>query len=116
MVYALNDDPNRVDVTEYGIEAGKNILSEVGSSLRVDWKWRPLREILIETNFYFFTNYKHIETELEIDVDFIINRYLSAKLMLYPRYDGTMEVGPDGAKSKVQFKEFISIGFSHTFR
>lgn len=116
MVYALNDDPNSVDVTEYGIEAGKNILSEVGSSLRVDWKWRPLREILIETNFYFFTNYKHIETELEIDVDFIINRYLSAKLMLYPRYDGTMEVGPDGAKSKVQFKEFISIGFSHTFR
>lgn len=114
MVYALNADPAQVNVTEYGIEEGKKMLNEVGSSLRVDWKWRPLREIIVETNFYFFTNYKRIETELEVDVDFIINRYFSAKLMLHPRYDSTV-VTPD-QKTKIQFKEFISVGFSHTFR
>ena len=115
VVYAMKADPEQVDVTEFGIEAGKNMLNELGSAVRVDWKWRPLREIIIEANFYFFTNYKRVETELELDVDFIINRYLSAKIMLHPRYDSTVEVNPN-RKTNIQFKEFISIGFSHTFR
>ena len=115
LVYANISDATRVDVSEYGIEPGKNILNEIGSSVRVEWKWKPLREIELETRFYFFTNYKQIETELEIDVDFIINRYLSAKLILHPRYDGTIEEVTN-QKSKLQFKELISVGFAHTFR
>ena len=115
LVYANLADATRVDVAEYGIEAGKNMLNEIGSSLRVEWKWKPLREIELETKFYFFTNYKQIETEMEIDVDFIINRYLSTKLILHPRYDGTIEEVTN-QKSKLQFKELISVGFSHTFR
>lgn len=115
MVYATISDADRVNVSDFGIEAGKNILNELGSSLRVDWKWRPLREIEMEANFYFFTNYQRVETELELDVNFIINRYLSAKLMMHPRYDSTIELA-EGQKNKLQFKELISVGFSHTFR
>lgn len=115
LVYANISNPERVDVADYGIEEGKKILNEIGSSLRVEWKWKPLREIELETKFYFFTNYKQIETELEVNVDFIINRYLSAKLMVHPRYDGTIEDVTD-KKEKLQFKELISVGFAHTFR
>ena len=115
MVYAMVADETKVDGTDFGIETGKKILNELGSSVRVDWKWKPLREIEIEANFYFFTNYKRIETDLEIDVDFIINRYLSAKVLLHPRYDSTVELNSD-IKTKMQFKELISVGFSHTFR
>lgn len=115
LVYANIADADYVNVTEYGIEAGKNILHEIGSALRVEWKWKPLREIHLDTKFYFFTNYKQIETELEVNVDFIINRYLSAKVMLHPRYDGTIEQVTDH-RSQVQFKELISVGFAHTFR
>lgn len=115
LVYANIDNPERVDVTAFGIESGNKILNEIGSSLRVEWKWRPLREIELETKFYFFTNYKQVETEVEIDVDFIINRFLSAKLMVHPRYDGTIENVTD-EKEKLQFKELISVGFAHTFR
>lgn len=115
LVYAMMDDIKRVDVADFGIESGHNILNEVGSSLRVDWKWRPLHEIELETKFYFFTNYEKVETELQLDIDFIINHYMSAKLMLHPRYDSTIE---DATKkiSKLQFKELISVGFAHTFR
>jgi hypothetical protein len=81
----------------------------------MEWKWKPIREILLDAKFYFFTNYKQIETELEINVDFIINRYMSAKLMLHPRYDGTIDEVAE-QKSKLQFKEVISVGFAHTFR
>lgn len=115
LTYALNTDVERIDVNELGIETGNNMLNEVGSSVRVEWKWRPLREIELETKFYFFTNYKKVETELEIDVDFYINKYMSAKLLLHPRYDGTVESTTDD-KSRLQFKELISVGFAHTFR
>ena len=49
------------------------------------------------------------------DIDFYINKYMSAKLLLHPRYDGTVESATD-YKSKIQFKELISVGFAHTFR
>jgi hypothetical protein len=102
-------------VTDFGLGENQQILNEIGSSLRLEWKWQPIREILLETKFYFFTNYKQIEVDLEIDVDFIINRYMSAKLMLHPRYDGTIDEA-SGQASKLQFKEVISVGFAHTFR
>lgn len=115
LTYALNTDVECIDVNALGIETGNNMLNEVGSSVRVKWKWRPLREIELETKFYFFTNYKQVETELEIDVDFYINKYMSAKILLHPRYDGTVESTTDD-KSRLQFKELISVGFAHTFR
>lgn len=115
LTYALNTDVECIDVNALGIETGNNMLNEVGSSVRVEWKWRPLREIELETKFYFFTNYKQVETELEIDVDFYINKYMSAKILLHPRYDGTVESTTDD-KSRLQFKELISVGFAHTFR
>lgn len=115
MVYANLSDPDRVNVTDFGIESDGNILNEVGSSIRLEWKWKPIREIEIDTKFYFFTNYHQIETELVVDANFIINRYLSAKVMLHPRYDGTVESVSD-EKVKIQFKELISVGFAHKFR
>ena len=114
MVYALHHNPDLVDVTEFGIQEGDEIMNEVGSSVRLNWKWKPLREIEMETKFYFFTNYQKVETELELDFNFIINRYMSAKVMLHPRYDSSTEI-LTGRRSRIQFKEFISVGFAHTF-
>lgn len=115
IVYAFKSDSEQLDVTDFGIEAGESMLTELGSLLRVDWKWQPVREIIVDTKFYFFTNYQRIETELEINMDFIINRYFSAKLLLYPRYDGLIK-SDDGLRPYLQFKELVSVGFSHTFR
>ena len=115
MVYANVIDPKYVNVADFGLEANQHVLNEIGSSLRVEWKWKPIREIELETRFYFFTNYKQIEVDLEIDVDFIINRYMSAQLIIYPRYDGTIE-NVTNRISQIQFKELISVGFAHTFR
>ena len=115
MVYANIIDPEYVNVTDFGLETNQHILNEIGSSLRLEWKWKPIREIELETRFYFFTNYKQIEVDLEIDVDFIINRYMSAQLIVYPRYDGTIE-NVTNRISQIQFKELISVGFAHTFR
>ena len=115
MVYANVTDSARINIADFGIAKGNKLLNEVGSSLQLYWKWIPIREIELETKFYFYTNYKQVETELELDIDFIINRYMSARLIIHPRYDGTIEKVTE-QKSKIQFKELISVGFAHTFR
>lgn len=111
MVFAL--DTIHVAPSTYGISTG-NQLHTFGSSLRVEWKWKPLREINLETVFYTYTNYKMIELDWEIACDFIINRYLSARVVLHPRYDSSAIADGD-THAKIQFKEFLSIGFAHKF-
>jgi hypothetical protein len=115
MVYAFVSDPERITVADFGLEPQQTLLNEIGSSLQLNWLWKPLREIELEMKFYFFTNYKQIETDLEIDVDFYINKYMSARVLLHPRYDGTIDK-VNVQKSVLQFKELISVGFAHTFR
>ena len=107
-------DTVRSNYTSYGIEAGKKALNQVGSSVRLEWKWKPLREIQLESDLYLYTNYKAVELDLEVTCDFIINRFMSARVMLHPRYDSSRIVNDD-EKAKMQFKELISIGFAHKF-
>ncbi len=113
MVYVadtLHTNPN-----DFGVETGKNILNEAGSSLRVDYLWKPVREFVLDTRFYMYTNYSKVEVDLEVNANFIINRFLSARLTLHPRYDNTVILTGD-EKAKLQFKELLSIGFTHQFR
>lgn len=113
MVYV--GDTVYTNPNDFGVEKGKNILNEAGSSVRVDYLWKPVREFLLDTRFYMYTNYSRVEIDLEVNANFIINRFLSARVTLHPRYDNTIILEGD-EKAKMQFKEFLSIGFSHQFR
>ncbi len=113
LVHATISDSLRVKVTDYGIEEGQKTLSEFGSSVRVEAKYKPLREIEIYTLLYFYTNYRQVEFDWQIDVDFIINRFLSTHLTLHPRFDSTVR---STEPQHLQFKELLSIGFNHYFR
>ena len=101
--------------TDYGIPADKNILNDIGSSLRIKYKYVPLREIVLETEFYFYTNYKKVEIDWQTTCNFIINRFMTARVSLHPRFDNTY-IASGETKAKLQFKELLSVGFSHTFR
>ena len=85
------------------------------SSVRVEYVWKPVREVALETKFYTYTNYKHVEIDLEVNCDFIINRFMSARLTLHPRYDSSVIMKGD-ERAKIQFRELLSIGFAHKFR
>ena len=108
-------DTVNMNKADYGIEAGKKTLNDVGSSIRFEYVWKPVREVVLETKLYMYTNYKKVELDLEVNCDFIINRFFSARLMLHPRYDNTVIL--DGQeKAKMQFKDLLSIGFTYRFR
>lgn len=116
-VFACFDEESKfhVDVTKFGLKAGERKRSEFGSSVRVNWDWQPLREIALSTEFYLYTNYHAVELELEVECSFIVNRFITTFVRLYPRYDSNYILEGD-TRAKMQFQEHISVGFSHRFR
>lgn len=108
-------DSARVRVTDYGLLEGQRTQHNIGSSLRVEYVWKPVREVSLEAKFFMYTNYKDVELDLEVNCDFIINRFLSARLMLHPRYDTSVIMEGDD-HAKIQFRELLSVGFAHKFR
>ncbi len=99
--------------TEFGIEEGKNQLAEIGSKLVVEVKeFRPIPELKINSKLNFYTNYKKVEIDWEIVAELAINRFLSTRLMLNPRFDNTV-ILPDDEKAKLQMKQMLTVGISY---
>lgn len=115
LTYACFHDPERVDITGFGLDQGKNLKNEFGSSIRIKYQWKPVREVTLDNDLYFYTNYRGVEFDWEIGCDFMINRFLSTRLVLHPRYC-SHEINEGDSRAKLQFKELLSIGFSHKFR
>ena len=113
------DTAKHVGVTQsiadkQGIPPGQKTKNDVGSKLKVRWEHSFMREIKLETTFSLYTNYRGVEVDWEVIGYFIINRFLSARVALNPRYDSTVEL-PDGEDPRLQFKELVSVGFHYKF-
>jgi len=112
--YIYVNDIVSVNPNLFGIAAGEKVLSEIGSSFKAQLSYAPSREIQIDSKLSFFTNYKKIEADWEIVSNFTINRFLSTRLSLNPRYDNT-QILAQGEKAKIQFKELMGFGISYKF-
>lgn len=104
----------RINPTDFGLLEDQYTQHNVGSSVRLEYNWKPVREFALEMKFYTYTNYHDVEIDLEVNADFIINRWLSARLMLHPRYDTSVILEGD-KHAKIQFRELLSLGFAHKF-
>jgi len=107
-------DTARVNGKDFGLEEGQRTQHNIGSSVRLEYTWKPVREVALETKFYIYTNYRNVEIDLELNCDFIINRWLTSRLTVHPRYDSAVIMEGD-EKAKMQFRELLSIGFAHKF-
>lgn len=101
---------------QVGITDGTRQSNQLGALVRTDFDYDFNESIGMEVHFSFFGNYvgkiKGVEIGCEVVGNFKINRFLSAKVSLYPRYDSTT-IPADGGKPKMQFYELISLGFNY---
>ena len=101
---------------QVGITDGTRQSNQLGALVRTDFDYDFNESIGMEVHFSFFGNYvgkiKGVEVGCEVIGNFKINRFLSAKVSLYPRYDSTT-LPADGGKPKMQFYELISLGFNY---
>ncbi|PIF02293.1 MAG: hypothetical protein CR965_00970 [Paludibacter sp.] len=109
--YIYVNDTTNVNPNLFGIKKGENQLKQLGSSFRAELKYSPLNTWNIYSKLTFYTDYEKIEVDWEIINNFIINEYMTTRLMLHPRYDNTV-ISQKNEKPKIQFLELLSIGFS----
>lgn len=108
---SVNDTVN-IDKKSFGILPGEKILSQIGSSFRAEFAYSPSRDIQINSRLLFYTNYEKVEVDWEVIGNFTINRFLSTRISLNPRYDNTVILAK-GEKAKLQFKELLTFGLSY---
>lgn len=101
-----------VDPKLFGIPKDENVLSEVGSSFKVQGSYSPTKEITLDSRLSFYTNYTKVEIDWEIIGNFQVNRFLSTRIILNPRYDNTV-ILTGNEKAKIQFKELLTFGLSY---
>lgn len=110
--YIYASDIVNVSPKLFGIAEGEHVLTQIGSSFKAQFSYAPVREIQFDSKLSFYTNYQKVEVDWELVGNFTINRYLSTRLSLNPRYDNTVILAA-GEKAKIQFKELLSFGFSY---
>ncbi len=109
--YVYANDTTNVNPNLFGIKKGENHLKQLGSSFRAELKYSPINTWNIYSKFSFYTDYDKIEVDWEIINNFIINEYMTTRIMLHPRYDNTV-ILKNNDKAKIQFQELLSVGFS----
>lgn len=112
--YIYMNDTVNVNPNSFGIKKGENQLKQIGSSLLAQLNYSPMMNWNITSKLSFYTDYKKMEADLEIVNNFTINRFLSARLLINPRYDNTV-IMKGGEKAQIQLKELLSVGFSYRF-
>ena len=106
----INVDPNL-----FGVKTGEKVLTELGSSFKAILCYAPTHEIQFDSKFSFYTNYQKVEIDWEMVCNLTINRFLSTRISFNPRYDNTV-IMAQGEHANIQFKQLLSVGFSHKFR
>lgn len=109
--YIYVKDNVHVNPNLFGIKAGETELSEFGSSFKAVFSCSVTHEIQLDSKLSFYTNYQKVEVDWETVCNLTINRFLSTRISFNPRYDNTVI----GSKANVQFKQLLSVGFSHKF-
>ncbi len=98
----------------YSVEQGKKAYHNFGPSLTLTHTLSIAKNVSWESRLYYFTNLKYVDFEWENTFTFTINKYLSAKLFLYPRFDDS-STAYRGDKGYLMFKQWLSLGLSFDF-
>ncbi len=111
-VYIAND--SIVNPSAFNVEQGRSTASLFGSKItaNLDWKIRP--NITYVGKLEFFTTYKQVIVSWENTFNLQLNRYLSTKIFLHPRFDDGVKLTEEN-RTYFQFKEMLTFGLAYTW-
>lgn len=114
MRYVANDS---IDLRRrHGIEDGHSSLHNFGPYARWTFDWQIIKNVKWSWNMYFFTNFEQVQYQWENTFDFKVNKYLNAKLYLYPRFDDSSKNYRSKKKDTYwMFQEYLSVGLTYSF-
>lgn len=99
--------------TSFGVNEGKHSKLKLGSNLTATYNWNIVKNVTWSGRIYYFTDYDKVQIEWENTFNLQINKFLSTKLFLYPRFDDS--VNRKEGDSYFQFHELLSVGLNYSF-
>ena len=99
--------------SRHGIDDGDHHKLDPGSQVTADLTWKLNDVVTWKSRFWSFTSYKRAEVEWENTFQLKVSKYITANIFIYPRFDDGNNRDDD--LGYWQFKEYTSIGLSHTF-
>lgn len=105
---------NRKPLREsFGLKKTQSAKWEYGSNITINYTWNIIKNVSWTGRIYYFTDYSSTQLEWENTFNLSINRYLSARIFLYPRFDDS-RTRKDG-QSDFEFNELLSLGLNLNF-
>ncbi len=99
--------------TSFGLDEGKHTKFEYGSTITMNYDWTICKNVNWKGRIYFFSDYSKSQIEWENTFSMTVNKFLSTKLFLYPRFDDSVK--RKEGMSYIQFNEWFSVGLDFNF-
>ena len=96
-----------------GMRGDHHTMEDFASQFTGELKWQALDFLSLKTRMYINTTYRRFLWEWENLIELKVNKYISANLFLYPRFDDSTVYDDD--MGHFQFMEWSSIGLSYSF-
>lgn len=98
----------------YGIEAEHHALHKFGPSATMSLNWQIFKNVSWNSRLYWILRgFSDTTIEWENTFNFTINKYLSAKFFIYPRYEDTKYY--NDSDTYFMLKEWLSLGLNYNF-
>lgn len=89
-----------------------------GPNVVVNYKWKMWDNVEWQSRLYWFSNFDYTNVEWENTFTFNVNKYLNAKLFVYPKYFDDKKFGEyknDPDYSYWMVKEYLMLGLSYSW-
>lgn len=106
---------SRMNETSFGIEEGRQTVSQYGSNAELNFKAKITYNISYSSRLFLFTNYEYVQGDWQNTLAFDINRFLATQIFWNIRYDTSTDRIPDSSWHRFQLKEIFSFGLSYKF-
>lgn len=102
--------------TAHGIEEGRKTYHKFGPFVNINYTWNLWDNISWTSRIYWFSDLSLTQIEWENTFNFTVNKYINAKLYLYPRFDDSSlgYKSPQNGRY-FMFKQWFSLGMNYSF-
>lgn len=101
--------------SRYIQEDDKNTKFTFGPNVTMTFNWNIWKNVQWNTRLYWFSDFKYTNIEWENTFTFTINKYLTSKLFLYPKFiDNNTKYRRENG-SYWMFREWLSMGLSYSW-
>jgi hypothetical protein len=84
-------DNEKISPSSFGIDPGKHFGSELGSKFTGNLTWKISDAVKMTTKYYYYTDFKYVDTDLENTFDFMLNNYFSTSIYVHLKLDDRLK-------------------------